>query len=216
MICKHLCAAKLILFCLVCIAPQASIIPAQETYAPPGYKHTTLSEGAVQFTDLKMGVSFTLPRDSRFGNEGMRTMDNGWKGNLEGDLATNVLLHHRHTDEDIWLYYVVPRHVYLMTSAQTDKWLLAEVADKTSQRLINEKLKSYHVRPSSYLPEEIGGQRALTWVAEFIQGKTSMVEYMVLIRSNRTLVEFSIRCPANELDAARNDVEPIMQSVRLQ
>jgi hypothetical protein len=108
MICKHLCAAKLVLSCLVCIAPQAPIILARETYAPLGYKHTTLSEGAVQFTDLEMGVSFTLPRDWGFGNEGMRTMDKGWKGNLEGDLATIVLLHHRHTDEDIWLYYAFP------------------------------------------------------------------------------------------------------------
>jgi hypothetical protein len=58
-----------------------------------------------------------------------------------------------------------------MTSAQTDKWLLVEVDDKTSQRRMHERLKNYHVRSSSYQPEEIGGQRALTWVAEFIQGK---------------------------------------------
>ncbi len=215
MIRKHLRAARLVLSCFACIAPLASILYAQETYGPPRYKHTTLAEGAVQFTDLETGVSFTLPRDWLFGNQGMRTMDHGWKRNLDGDIATTILLHHRHTDEEIWLYYVAPRHVNFMTPEQTDKWLLAEVDDKTSQRRMQEKLKNYHVRPSSYRPEEIGGERALTWVAKFTQGKTSMIEYMVLLRSNRTLVELSTRCPASELDAARTDVEPIVHSVRM-
>lgn len=220
---KHLRAANLVLYCLACIATEAPTIPAQrntppeEIYPPPRYEHTRLSDGAAQFIDLEMGVSFALPRDWEFGNQGSRFLDRGWKENLEGDLATTVLLHHRHTNEDMWLYYCIRRHVDRMTPEQINKWLLAEVDDKTSQRRMQYKLKNYHVRPSTYEPEQIGGQRALAWVADFTEGKIDMIEYFVLARStsNRTLVEFSIRYPASELDTVRRDVDPIIKSLEM-
>jgi len=127
----------------------------------------------------------------------------------------NDLLHHRHTDQGIWLYYCVFRHVYRLTPDQIDKWLGEESDDKISQRRTQQKLKDYRVRPSSYEREEIGGQRALAWVADFTQGKLNMVEYEVIARNDNALVELSIRCPASELDAARKDVQPIIESVRM-
>ena len=90
-----------------------------------------------------------------------------------------------------------------------------ESDDKISQRRMQQKLKNYRVRPLSYEREEIGGQRALAWVADFIQGKINMVEYEVIVQGHLTLAEFTIRCPASELDAASKDVQPVIESVRM-
>jgi hypothetical protein len=207
----------------VWLTPQAPVFPAQEPntpaseiYGPPRYEQTKLSDGAVEFTDREIGVSFRLPPDWGLGNDGLRFMDRGWKGNGDGDIATSVFLRHRHADEGIWVYYCVFRHVYRLNPDQIDRWLDEEADDKISQRRIQQRLKDYRVRPSSYKREEIGGQRTLTWVADFTRGKINMVEYAVYVRSDRTLVEFSIRCPAGELDAVREQVQPIIQSFRIQ
>jgi hypothetical protein len=222
MIRNSLRAVRFALICLLCLTPQTPIYPAQEPntpagdiFGPPRYQQIKLPDGAVEYSDLEIGVSFTLPHDWDLGNDGLRFMDRGWKGNGDGDIATSVFLHHKRTDEGIWLYYCVFRHVYRLTPDQTDKWLGEESDDKISQRRIGERLKGYRVRPSSYERKEIGGQRALAWVADFIQGKISMVEYEVIVRSDNSLAEFSIRCPASELDATRKDVQPIIQSVRM-
>ena len=215
-------AARFVAICLLCLTAPTPIFPAQEpgtpqqdTFGPPRYKQVKLPDGAVEFTDSDIGLSFTLPRDWGLGNDGLRFMDWGWKGNGEGDIATTVLLHRRHTDERIDLYYCLFRHVYRLTPDQIDKWLGEESDDKISQRRIQEKLKNYRVRPSSYEREEIGGQRALAWVADFLQEKANMVEYEVIVRGHFTLAEFTIRCPASELDAAGKDVEPVIESVRI-
>ncbi len=213
---------RFVLICLFCLAPQTPLYPAQEPNTPPGdifgpprYQQIKLADGAVEYSDLEIGVSFTLPRDWGLGNDGLRYLDRGWKENGDGDIATSVLLRHKRNDQGIWLYYSIFSHVYSLTPDQIDKWLGEESDDKISQRRIGERLKGYRVRPSSYEREEIGGQRALAWVADFINGKISMVEYEVIVRSDNSLAEFSIRCPASELDATRKDVQPIIESVRM-
>jgi len=189
--------------------------PPGEIYGPPRFTQAKLPDGAVQFTDQEMGVSFTMPAGWRLEGNGLRFMDRGWRGNGPGNIATTLPLHHRHADESIWLYYCVFRHVHSLTADQVDRWYDQEIDDKISERQQQEKLKGYRVRTSSYEREEIGGRRALAWVADFRDGKIAMVEYLVWVRSDRILVEFSIRCRASELDAARKDVEPMVQSVRM-
>jgi len=209
--------------CLACVAPprplpcaQEPNAPASEIYAPPTFEQTRFKDGSYEYADRETGVSFRLGREWGLGNNGMRSLDRGWKGNGEGDLATNILLHHRKTDENIWLYYCVFRRVYRLTPDQVDRWYDEEVDDKVSERRVQERLKEYRVRPSSYERGEIDGRRTLTWVADFTEGKSKMVEYLVWVRSDRILVEFSIRCPAAELDAVRAHVEPVIRSVRIQ
>ena len=215
-------AAEFVSICLFCLTPQTQIFPAQEPntpasdiFGPPRYEQTKLPDGAIEYRDRDMGLSFTMPGDWGLGNDGLRFMDWGWKENGEGDIATTVFLRRRHTGEGIWLYYSLFRHVYPLTPPQIDKWLGEESDDKISQRRTGQKLKDYRVRPSSYEREEIGGQRALAWVADFIQGKINMVEYEVIVLSDNALAEFSIRCPASELDAARKDAQPVIESVRM-
>jgi hypothetical protein len=215
-------AAEFVSICLLCLTPQTQTFSAQEPdtppseiFGPPRYQQIKLPDGAVEFTDQEIGVSFTMPRDWGLGNDGLRFLDRGWKGNGDGNIATTVFLHRRHTDEGIGLYYCRFRHVYPLTPDQIDKSLGEESDDKISQRRIGERLKGYRVRPSSYEREEIGGQRALAWVADFTQGKINMVEYEVIVQGDLALAEFSIRCPASELDAARKDVQPVIESVRL-
>jgi hypothetical protein len=210
------------LICLLCLTAPTQIFDAQEPntpeseiFGPPRYQQIKLADGAVEYSDLEIGVSFMLPGDWGLGNDGLRFMDRWWKGNGDGDIATSVLLRHKRTNQGIWLYYSIFRHVYSLTPDQIDKWLGEESDDKISQRRIGERIKDYRVRPSSYEREEIGGQRALAWVADFTNGKISMVEYEVIVRSDSSLAEFSIRCPASELDATRKDVQPIIQSVRM-
>ncbi len=210
---------SIFLFCLTLqtriLAAQEPYTPRSEIFAPPRYQQIKLPDSAVEYSDLEIGVSFKMPRDWGLGNDGLRFMDRGWRGNGEGNISTSVFLRHKRTDQGIWLYYCVFRHVFRLTPDQADKWLNEEADDKISQRRIGERLKDYRVRPSSYQWEEIGGQRALTWVADFSQGKTSMVEYEVYARSDKSLVEFSVRCHATELDAVRQQVQPIIQSLRM-
>jgi hypothetical protein len=215
-------AARFASVCLFCITPLTQTIAAQEPdtpdseiFGPPTYQQIKLPDGAVEYSDEEIGVSFTMPRDWRLGNNGRRFMDWGWRGGGDGNIATTVFLHRRHMDEGIGLYYCLFRHVYPRTPDQMDKSLGEQSDDKISQRRIGERLKGYRVRPSSYEREEIGGRRALAWVADFTQGKINMVEYEVIVQGHLALAEFSIRCPASELDAVRKDVEPVIESVRL-
>jgi hypothetical protein len=71
------------------------------------------------------------------------------------------------------------------------------------------------VRRNSYEAREIRGQRALSCVAEFSQGKKAMVEYLVWVRNEEFIAQFFIRMPADQLDEVRENVEPIIQSLRL-
>jgi hypothetical protein len=222
MIWNRLWAAKLVVLCLACIVSNGPDLPAQESntpqseiYGPPRYRQAKLPDGSVEFTDLEVGVSFTLPGGWGLGNDGLRFLDRGWKGNGDGNFATSVLLRRRHSNEAAWLYYCAFRNVYPMTPDRIDRSLDSAVDGKISQRRLSEKLKGYRVRPSSYEREEIGGQRALTWVADFTEGKMKMAEYLVWVRTERTLVELSIRCPESELDTVRKDVEPVVLSVRM-
>ena len=126
----------------------------------------------------------------------------------------------------IWIWPVglsllVASGVYGQVPLQTEHspagWFLAG-GNHTNYRTGVDRAEMHGGLPSAYLVSSAKGTCSLGMVCSptLIQGKTSMVEYMVLIRSNRTLVEFSIRCSASELDSARNDVEPIIQSVRMQ
>ena len=216
-------AVRLAALCLACVLPQTPNFSAQEPntppseiYGPPRFAWIKLQDGATEYADREVGASFTLGRDWRLGNDGLRFLDHGWKGTGDGNLATSVLIRHRKTDENLWLYYCVFRQVHPLTPDQVDRWYDEEVDDKVSERRVQERLKEYRPRPSSYERGEIDGRRTLTWVADFNEGRSKMVEYLVWVRSDRILVEFSIRCPATELDAVRAHVEPVIQSVRIQ
>lgn len=97
---------------------------------------------------------------------------------------------------------------------EIDEELLSAVDDKISQRR-HDGLKDYHVRANSYEPREIGGQRALACVANFTQGKKRMAEYLVWVQNDKSLAQFFIQVRADQLDEVRQDVEPIIQSLRL-
>lgn len=220
---KILQAAKPIALYIACMVPQVAAYPAQEPetprseiYGPPIYDQRKLSDHAVAFVDREIGFAFILPPDWMLGNNGPRFMDHGWRGGGDGNIATTIRLHRLHTDEDIWLYYALLRHVIHMTPDQTDKWLMEEADDKISERRIGDKLKGYRVRPSSYESRQIDGHRALAWVADFTEGKIAMVEYEVYVRSDSHIAEVFARCPAGQLDAVRKDVEAMTENMLMQ
>jgi hypothetical protein len=88
-------AARFVSICLLCLTAQTPIFsaqepdtPASEIFGPPRYEQTKSPDGAIRYTDREMGLSFTMPSDWGLGNDGLRFMDRGWKGNGEGDIAT--------------------------------------------------------------------------------------------------------------------------------
>src|ERR1039458_4119952 len=109
---KSLRAAKFASICLFCLPPHTPVFPAQEpdTLASEIFGHPThhqikLPDGAVEYSDQDIGMSFAMPRDWGLGHDGLRFLDRGWRGSGDGNIATTVFLHRRHTDVGIELYY---------------------------------------------------------------------------------------------------------------
>src|SRR5208283_3619262 len=165
--------------------------------SPVNYEERKLSDGVTEYLDRRMGVTFTLGRDWRLAGEGVRWRDPGWNKIGDGDPAATVELRHHSTDEFVGLYYRVSRQVSPMTKDEIDKVLSADVDDKIWQRKDKDGFKNYRIRAHSYEQGEVGGKRALACVADFTSGGKKMVEYLVWVRSETTLAEFFIRCPAD-------------------
>jgi hypothetical protein len=209
-------AATVIAICFACVTAQMPLSSAQVILGPATYQQTKLPGGDVRYTDQEMGVSFTLTPDWRLANDGTRWLDRGWNASGDADKATTVLLHHGRLVADLGLYYRIAGHPIPMAPYEIDRVLAADANDKISQRQIQQGYKDYRIRALSFEREEIGGQRALACVADFTEGNNRMVEYLVWVRSEKTLAEFFIKAPASELLEVREEVEPIIQSLRIQ
>lgn len=185
------------------------------------YKWTDLPNGLTEYTDRLMGLSFKIDRDWRVddirADEPARWRGSDWTRDLRdfaGLPATTTWLGHHGTHESVRLYYRVVNRT-ATTKAEIQKLLLADVDDKVSQRRTDSGWRDYHIRSMSYEEGEIDGWPSLTWVADYTQGKHKMVEYLVGVRSETTIAQFIIQCPADQLDQVRERVKPIIQSLRI-
>ncbi len=184
------------------------------TNAQAVYTTKKQPDGSIAYLDRDFMVSFRLPpRCVPF--QSVRWWDRGWEGEGKPERATTIYLRDWRTYTLISLYYRLFDKLTPLTPEEMDDVLKADVDSKVSQRKEKDGLKEYRVRSNRYDSRDIAGQRALFCVADYKQGKTSMVEYLVWIRNEKSIAEFFIRVRAVQFDQIRQDVEPIIRSLRL-
>lgn len=76
-------------------------------------------------------------------------------------------------------------------------------------------LKDYKIRPATMQSRQIGGNQALSCVAEFIDDKKLVVEYVTLVRSENAEVLFSALADASALDEFRKRIDPILETIKI-
>lgn len=133
---------------------------------------------------------------------------------IGGRPAVTILVRQHGTHESLGLYYRVGDR-RRVKRVEIQSLLLADADDKISQRREKDGFGDYHIRRGSYEQGEIDGWPSLTWVAYYTSGKHDMAEYLVWVRSETTLAQFFIRCPADQLDQVRERVKPIIRSLRI-
>jgi hypothetical protein len=202
-------AARYFLVTLVWLTVWALAVDSQV-----GFLEKVNADLSTDYLDREFRVSFRLPPGWRaFG--ATRWMDNGWEGGKPNEQATTVVIRDPQSGALVSLYYRLFKKTQTMTPEQIDNVLWADVDDKVSQRRTKEHFEDYRPRAKSYELREIGGQRALACVTDFIQDKQKMSEYLVWVRNEKSRAEFFMRVPADQLDDLRKQVEPIVQSIRL-
>jgi hypothetical protein len=182
--------------------------------AQVGYWIKTNPDKSKAYLDREFHVSFRLPPGWQ-ALGASRWMDSGWERDKPREHATTVGLYSPHSSAVVFLYYRLFNQTQTFSPEQIDNLLMADVDDKVSQRRKRDQLKDYRPRADSYEQREIGGQRALACVADFVQGKQKMSEYLVWVRTEKSIAQFFVRVPSGQLEDVRTQVEPILQSLRL-
>src|SRR5215472_16759709 len=155
-----------------------------------------------QCSDSDSGVSFKLPKHwyvgevTRWNDERSTTLD------LLGPKKARTRL-----------YFTIIKKTDRITPEEIEKWLPAYVDQKVNDRQ-REGLKNYRVRPQSYEHFWIGGHPALSYVADYTEGKRNMVEYITWVRSSALMAEFFSRMPASDLNQFRKLFDPIFGTLR--
>ena len=85
---------------------------------------------------------------------------------------------------------------------------------KTAER-VREGLADYTIRPASVERRTIGGQPAVSFVADFTRDRARMVEYVTWVSGENATAEFFARVPASELVGLRKRLDPIIESLKL-
>ena len=94
-------------------------------------------------------------------------------------------------------------------SEHIQKLLIAALDRKAASRT---NLAGYQVRPDSIQPRVIGGQQALSAVADYTQNDRPMTECLTWIFSPKTHALFYGRSPVAGLDAFRGRLDAIVNS----
>jgi erythromycin esterase-like protein len=92
--------------------------------------------------------------------------------------------------------------------------LRAEVDAKTAQR-VSSGLTDYKVRDASIQRRTVGGHPALSCIADFTQNGEPMVEYLTWVSGDGAGALFFARVPAEELNALRMRLDPVIESLKL-
>jgi hypothetical protein len=76
-------------------------------------------------------------------------------------------------------------------------------------------LKNYQVRPESVQPRAIGGQQALSCIADYEEQGRKMSEYLIWITAEKHRALFFARVPQSEMDAFRARFDAIVETARI-
>ena len=97
-------------------------------------------------------------------------------------------------------------------NGQIQKLLIAALDAKAASR---KDLAGYQVRSDSIQPRVIGGQQALSALADYTRNGRPMVEYLTWIFSSKAHALFYGRAPAADLDAFRARLDAIVDSAKV-
>jgi|SRR5579871_320925 len=78
------------------------------------------------------------------------------------------------------------------------------------------QLKDYHLRPDSVQTRQIGGQQAISTVADYMDSSSGpMVEYVIDIRTENTKAAFITHMAASDLAAFQKRFDPMVNTIQL-
>jgi hypothetical protein len=141
----------------------------------------------------------------------------GWnlsRGIRWGDHETTLWFEEAGSHVTVTLYYQSPlQPPYPQDAAAT---LRQGMEAKVLQRQ-HDGFPDYHIRPDSIQNLQIGGQPALSFIAEFTGGGQSRVEYMLRVLGKSTKAHFFVMgIPATEdINAFCKRFDPIATSLRI-
>ncbi len=186
---------------LAAVGIAAGSVSAQSVDLSSFIQNSTLGGTLVQ--DPEAPVSFTLAP--------------GWKltgGMRWGDHETTLRFVETPSGITVSLYYQYPLQPPF--PADTDLALRQAMQAKVRQRQ-NEGLPDYRVRPDSIRTRQVGGQPALSFVAEFARGDQTRTEYMLRVLGKGAKAHFFVMgIPAAEdINAFCQRFEPIAASLRI-
>lgn len=152
----------------------------------------------VRYQDAKVGLSFIAPP--------------GWitqTQELPAKDETSLIM----LDPESKISVVVRAKETKTASGAIVPELRATAEQRVERR--SDVLTDYHIRPETIEMRQIGGQQALTCVAEYLHGEQKMAEYLNWIRSENTNALFTAFGPATDLDEFRKRLDPIVETAKI-
>jgi hypothetical protein len=96
--------------------------------------------------------------------------------------------------------------------APPESEMRAVVEKKVRERL--KELEGYKPRPESWKSGSLGGAPAVSCVADYVEGKRPMVEYLTMVQSGSLQGTLIMRAPREQFDGLRETFDRIMESLR--
>jgi hypothetical protein len=97
---------------------------------------------------------------------------------------------------------------------QIAQQLRESLEEKTKSR--SSELKAYQLRPSSVQTKAIGGQQAMSCVADYLDGDKKMVEYVALVATPNAKAVLFTRIAAEQFDSYRPRFDAIVETLKIQ
>jgi hypothetical protein len=140
----------------------------------------------------------------------------GWnldRGIRWGDHETTLWFGQAGSRITVALYYQSPlAQPYPQNAAA---FLRQGMDAKVAQRQ-GEGFADYHVRPDSIQTLQVGGQPALSFIAEFNNGRQARAEYMLRVLGKSTKAHFFVMgIPAEDIAAFVKSFDPIAETLRI-
>jgi hypothetical protein len=172
----------------------AVALPVAAQASGDGLKIGVLQNGVFHH-DLT-GVEFAVPPEWSIVNE-VPTTEGGGQTVVLRDSLSNVTV-------AVWL-----------KRQNIDPATIPSVLDRRPEVKLMQRnnFVSYRYRPESIQHTTIGGQQALTAIADYVSHQGKMVEYLTWIYSPTAHVAFTARVPVSDLANLQSRFDPIIQSI---
>jgi len=158
--------------------------------------------GFTEYFDPNSSVVFKLPEDWKL-NPTMR-----W-----GDQETTVSF--ASPDKSFAsLYFRVRRVAEKLTPEQRAK-LLADAAPQKATQRRQGGVADYKIKDGSCRTRTVGGRAAYSCIGEFTERGAAMAEYLTWVDSDSIHALFFARVPAAEIEALRERLDPVVESLKI-